>query len=207
MRRAHAIPHVHQFLIVLANTNPLVWRRIQVSERYSFWDLHVAIQDAMGWQDYHLHEFTIVNPKSHGVDRVGIPDEDAPHERLCLPGWKVHVSQYFRDGVPPAGYLYDFGDDWEHCLVYEGLFPADAGARYPRCIAGAAACPPEDCGGTFGFAELLEAVRDPAHPEHDRMLEWVGGSFDADAFAPAAVSFDDPRKRWKLAFEQKRGAV
>jgi hypothetical protein len=92
---------VCQFLIVLPRTEPLAWRRIEVPERYSFWDLHVAIQDAMGWQDYHLHEFVVVDAKVGRVKRIGIPDEDTPRDRQCLAGWRVPMSRYLTFGSEP----------------------------------------------------------------------------------------------------------
>ena len=77
---------------------------------------------------------------------------------------------------------YDFGDSWEHELLVEKRLPLEAGKRYPVCLTGKRACPPEDCGGIWGYASLLEAIRDPEHPEHEEMLEWVGGEFDPEAF-------------------------
>ena len=85
--------HVCQFLVVLAATDPLVWRRIQVPESYSFWDLHVAIQDAMGWQDYHLHEFTVVITDTGRVKRIGIPDDEMPDERPCVASWRIPIAR------------------------------------------------------------------------------------------------------------------
>ena len=79
-------------------------------------------------------------------------------------------------------YEYDFGDSWEHELLVEKILPRDEGKRYPVCLTGKRACPPEDCGGILGYASFLEAIRDPEHPEHDEMLEWVGGEFDPDIF-------------------------
>jgi hypothetical protein len=197
---------VHQFLIVLANTEPVVWRRIQVPQRYSFWDLHVAIQDAMGWQDYHLHEFRVLDLKTGRMVRIGIPDDEFPDERPTMPGWEVRVTPYFDHlHVMAATYVYDFGDDWEHIVVYEGTEPADPSLTYPRCVSGARACPPEDSGGTHGYLEFLEAISDPNHPEHEDVVRWSGGSFDPDKFDPTRCSFDDPKKRWRIAF-QSRGA-
>ena len=91
-KRITKIDHVCQFLIVLSKTNPLVWRRIQVPEGYSFWDLHVAIQDAMGWRDYHVHEFIVVDSKTSRVKRIGVPDDEMPDERPCLAGWTVPIT-------------------------------------------------------------------------------------------------------------------
>lgn len=198
-RRPKSPPHVLQFLVVLAGTDPLVWRRIHVPERYSFWDLHVAIQDAMGWKDCHLHEFLVVDARTARGTRIGIPDEECPDERPTLPGWEVPISPRLTHGSEPARYLCDFGDDWNHLLVFEDMLPADGG-RYPRCVAGAGACPPEDVGGTHGYAEFLTVVTDPKHPEHQSMRTWAGGAFDPQAFDPTRIRFDDPRARWEHAF-------
>jgi hypothetical protein len=193
---------VHQFLVVLSGTDPLVWRRIEVPEEYSFWDLHVAIQDAMGWLDYHLHEFLVVHAPSGSVERIGIPDGEVPEDKPCTPGWKAKVSDYFALGASPALYVYDFGDDWQHVLMHEGTAPADESVSYPRCMSGARRCPPEDCGGAHGYTELLAAIADPEHPDYEELLEWLGGNFDPDDFDAASVTFDDPRVRWKTAFEE-----
>lgn len=197
---------VLQFLVVLSETDPLVWRRIQVPEEYSFWDLHVAIQDAMGWLDYHLHEFRVYHPRRRELDLLGIPDEDSPGERPCIPDWKVKISDYFNWQsmleAHPALYIYDFGDDWHHLLMFEQVLPVEASTTYPRCVGGARACPPEDCGGVDGFAEFLMAIADPQHEEHDELVLWSGGSYDPAAFEPSRVNFDDPRQRWKKAFQE-----
>ncbi len=196
---------VHQFLIVLSGTDPLVWRRIQVPKAYSFWDLHVAIQDAMGWLDYHLHEFRVIDADQKQMALIGIPTGEEPEDRPCVAGWQVPVSSYFGYGpyhAMPALYVYDFGDDWEHLLVYEGLESAEHALKYPRCVSGARRCPPEDCGGVHGYAEFLVTIADPTHPEHASTLTWVGGHYDPDAFDPRAVVFENPRKRWKIAFER-----
>jgi hypothetical protein len=202
--------HVCQFLVVLPRTDPLIWRRIQVPESYSFWDLHVAIQDAMGWKDYHLHEFVVVEPKSTRIVRIGIPDDEMPADRPTRAGWKVPIARYLTYGTDPVRYRYDFGDDWEHVVEFEELLPADGGA-YPRCTGGAGACPPEDVGGTHGYAEFLQVIRDEQHPEREEMLQWArgwaGGTFDPDVFFPDAVKFDDPNERWKIAFEHRPRAV
>jgi hypothetical protein len=196
---------VHQFLVVLTGIDPLVWRRIQVPETYSFWDLHVAIQDAMGWLDYHLHEFRLLDADEKRVVSIGIPTDDDPEDRPVIAGWEVPVSRFFdRRGLhaPPAMYAYDFGDDWEHALVHEGVGSAESSFTYPRCISGARRCPPEDCGGVHGYAEFLEALADADHPEHAAMRRWSGGAYDPSVFDPKAVVFGDPRKRWKKAFER-----
>lgn len=104
---------------------------------------------------------------------------------------------------PPISYLYDFGDDWQHEVIYEGLVePSEMDRRYPTCLDGAGACPPEDCGGVGGYEDVLVAIRNPKHPDHKERREWIGGSFDPNAFDPASVTFDDPRRRWQQAFSE-----
>ena len=205
-KRIKTPEHVCQFLIVLPKTDPLVWRRIQVPETYSFWDLHVAIQNAMGWKDYHLHEFVVPDSKGGRAMRIGIPDDEMPDERPCVAGWRVPIARHLTYGTDPVRYRYDFGDDWEHTLEFEEVIPHDGGA-YPRCVAGVGACPPEDVGGTHGYAEFLQVIRNRRHPERASMLQWAGGSFDRHAFDPKSVVFDDPRERWKLAFEHRGSGV
>jgi hypothetical protein len=199
---------VLQFLVVLIGSDPLVWRRIQIADDSSFWDFHVAIQDAMGWQDCHLHEFRVVHPETGTPNRIGIPEPDGLDERPLAAGWDTAVSEYFSwasvSSGMPAHYLYDFGDDWHHIVMLEDVLPRRS-SRYPRCLAGARACPPEDCGGIHGFADFLEAISDPTHPEHTAMLEWVGASYDPAIFDPASIVFADPKRRWRRAFG--RGAV
>jgi hypothetical protein len=192
-----------QFLIVLCETDPLIWRRIQVPSTYSFWDLHVAIQDAMGWKDYHLHEFQVARPtklKGKRIEFVGIPGDDPYEDRQRRPSWKTWIAEYLDGDAHPILYTYDFGDNWRHVIHYETFGVVDPKRSYPRCVGGARRCPPEDCGGVSGYREFLEAITDPMHPEHESYLEWVGGSYDPDDFNPDEVIFDDPYERWRYAF-------
>jgi hypothetical protein len=110
---------------------------------------------------------------------------------------------YFTQEGDAAEYLYDFGDDWEHSVVLEGVFPREKGVVYPLCVDAKRACPPEDCGGVHGYKNLLKIIRNPRHKEHKEMLEWAGGLFDSEHFEPREVRFDDPRKRWKIAFQER----
>lgn len=181
----------------------MIWRRIEVPASYTFWDLHVAIQDAMGWLDYHLHVFRIRDSLTRAEAEIGIPDPEpfdgAPD---CLPGWNVRVTAYLSEVGQRARYDYDFGDGWEHDLVLERVSPRQAKTKYPRCLAGARACPPEDCGGPEGYLQLLETIANPDDPEHESMLEWLGGPFDAGAFDAREVQFDNPKERWQIAFAE-----
>jgi len=190
---------VYQFKITLKGTKPPIWRRIQVPETYTFWDLHVAIQDAMGWDDYHLHEFIFTLPITKIEVHIGIPMEDDLDETM-LPGWEINISDFFSLENPKGDYCYDFGDGWQHDIILEKILPREGVVIYPRCVDGKRACPPEDCGGIGGYAEFLEAIGDPANERHEDMLDWVGGSFDPEDFNPSEVKFDDPAKRFKIAF-------
>ncbi len=191
--------HVLQFLVILAETEPPIWRRILVPAAYSFWDLHVAIQDAMGWLDCHLHEFRVWNPALGKIQEIGYPDEDG-YGKAVSASWSVPVWPLARDSGLPIVYTYDFGDNWRHVVAYEDMEPAEAGVAYPRCISGAGKCPPEDCGGIGGFVEFLTAMSNKRHPEHKSYVEWIGGMYDPKEFDPQKVQFDDPKKRLKAAF-------
>jgi hypothetical protein len=194
--------HVYQFKISLLEIKPLIWRRIQVVETYTFWDLHVAIQDAMGWQDYHLHEFNIIDPSTNTNAVIGIPDEDDSfYDRVVLPGWEQHIRDFFSMNNPKAKYEYDFGDGWEHDIILEAILPKDLQSKYPQCLGGARSCPPEDCGGYSGYAQLLNILKKPRHPEFEETKTWVGDHFQSENFDATQVRFDSPTKRWKLAFE------
>lgn len=178
---------VMRFRIELLGISPPIWRRIDVPGECSFWDLHVAVQDAMGWTDSHLHIFYVLNRDVS----IGFPDDEFPE---TVAGWETPVREFLSEGLPLAVYEYDFGDSWIHEVRFEGDLQTEPGMRYPRCVAGARKCPPEDCGGVHGYAEFVEAVRKRSHPEHRAMLEWVGGEFDPDAF-PSEVRFHDPSDR------------
>ena len=185
--------NVYQFKITLQDIQPPIWRRIQVPETYTFYDLHVAIQDAMGWLDYHLYQFTALNP-SHGFqEKIGIPDEEL--DIGVKPGWKTSITNYFTMTNKTAYYVYDFGDNWEHIVELEKILPRETNVIYPICIQGKRACPPEDCGGAWGYEDFLEIIMDPTHEQYEEMIEWVGGEFEPEAFNPEHVVFTDPDER------------
>lgn len=139
--------------------------------------LHQVIQVAMGWHDDHRREFKI-----EGV-RYGVPYPEFGDE--VLDESRVRLSQLLGAGVRRFHYVYDFGDRWMrwmHVLEVEKTLPYEADQPYPVCLAGKRACPPEDVGGVWGYETFLEAIRDPSHPDHEFLLEWVGGEFDPEAF-------------------------
>lgn len=194
------IASVYQFKITLKWVSPPIWRRIQVPGTYSFWDLHVAIQDAFGWLDYHLHNFEVLNPRTGEIEEIGIPSEDdyGDEEIEILPGWGLKISGYFSENNKKAAYIYDFGDEWEHDVRLEKILPKDPAIKYPVCLGGKRACPPEDCGGIWGYQDFLEAIMDPVHEQHDETLEWVGGQFDPEHFNTKDIRFDNPKERLRF---------
>lgn len=174
--RQRQIESVYQIKVTLKDIRPSIWRRFQVPSRITLSKLHRILQVVMGWSNYHLHQF-IVGGVYYGEPD---PDDDFGFEL------KIDRTAKLAQAASGAGARfiseYDFGDGWEHEIVVEKIVPPEAGVRYPICLAGKRAFPPEDCGGTPGYARFLEAIRNPEHEEHDELLQWVGGSFDPEAF-------------------------
>jgi hypothetical protein len=171
---------IYQLKITLKGVKPPIWRRIQVPGEISLSQLHEILQTVMGWHNYHLYAF-----KADGTE-YGEPDPD-----YGLDLRNARTAKLNRIAPGPGSklrYQYDFGDDWQHEILVEKVLPPEPGTQYPICLAGRRACPPEDCGGFWGYAQLLEALRDPAHPEHESLQEWVGGYFDPEAFDLEAVN-------------------
>lgn len=172
---------VHQLRVAINEIDPPIWRRLQVPSRTTLAELHSVIQAAFGWWDYHLHDFNIRDV------RYGTDDGE---------GWDAPVDERRARLDPLASpgesftYTYDFGDFWQHSVEVEEVLAADPDQSYPRLVDGARARPPEDCGGPGGYAGVLEAVADPAHEEHESMLEWLGGPYDPEYFDPADFYHD-----------------
>ena len=165
---------VYQLKVTLRDSKPPIWCRIQVTSDIRLSTLHQVLQVVMGWEEAHLHQFM-----AHGI-YYGTPHPDF--------GFEVHneqqvsLQQVVSRAKDKLIYEYDFGDSWDHELLVEKILSLDEEKRYPVCLTGKRACPPEDCGGMWGYASLLEAIRDPEHPEHEEMMAWVGSEFDPDLF-------------------------
>lgn len=192
---------VLQMRVSLVGIVPVIWRRIEIPTTYSFWDLHVAIQDAMGWYDCHLHAFRVPDLRRETLAVIGIPDDEFEAGRRTLPGWKIPAEDYLHEVSLVAVSEYDFGDSWIHVVQLESRVPARKTVSYPVCLGGERKCPPENCGGVGGYERLLEAIADPNHPAPDSLREWVGGSFDPDGFQVSDAVFDDPKVRLDAVFE------
>jgi hypothetical protein len=182
-RPAQTSDLLFQFKITLLDIKPAIWRRIQVPD-CTLDVLHLYIQAAFGWWNYHLHQFEI-----DGV-RYGPPDPDGMDFGLEM----EDESEAVLSALLPATkrkarwiYKYDFGDGWRHEVLFEGFPPAEPKLKYPLCLEGARACPPEDCGGPWGYGDYLAALADPEHEQHAELLEWRG-PFDAEAFDAKKVT-------------------
>jgi hypothetical protein len=188
--RIPAAERIYQFKITLKGITPNIWRRIQVKE-CTLDKLHEHIQTAMGWTNSHLHQFEIDGVRYGDPELLceGFEDETPPVNSL-----RTKLSKI----VPKDGkrfqfdYEYDFGDGWEHEILFEGCLRAEKSVRYPLCLEGERACPPEDVGGTYGYHEYLEAMANPRHERHKEFKEW-GGSFDPEKF-DAQVTSKEMRK-------------
>jgi hypothetical protein len=192
-RKEAALPAVYQLKVTLAGARPPIWR-LQVPDNANLGWLHAVIQVAMGWTNSHLHQFHVgsmqISDPSFELDEL----EGSP---------KTHDENKTRIGdvAPRVGsklvYEYDFGDSWVHHIAVEKILEPDPqSARVARCLAGARACPPEDCGGVWGYQELLQVIRNPKHKEHESMMEWLGGGFDSEAFDCEVINRHLRLLRW-----------
>jgi hypothetical protein len=163
-------PTVHQIHLSIRDIEPLIWRRVLVPSAYSLAQLHDVIQAAFGWQDCHLHEFVINGRRFGNPDFEDAPIEDERRNELVD---VLNVDDRLT-------YTYDFGDGWEHDVTIEDVRELRPGDFAPTAIAGERACPPEDCGGSRGYVELLATLADPSHPEHKDVVGWLDGTFDPE---------------------------
>jgi hypothetical protein len=194
--------NVLQFKVTLNWAKPAVWRRIQVPESYTFWDLHCAIQGAMGWWNCHLHAFSLSpkGSKNAQMTRIQVPSP-AMDFVGDLDESKEPLTQWFPGRGKQCLYTYDFGDTWDHTVLLEKILPAEKGASYPCCLAGKNACPPEDCGGPGGYEDLRAVINRPSDPRGKELREWLGlergERYDPAAFDVRGVEFKDPKRLLK----------
>jgi hypothetical protein len=160
--------------VTLEETEPPIWRRFQIQAVKSLHELHRTLQVVMGWSDSHLYMFRQGDAyfgEPHYVDDIDVADSR-----------KVRLDQVVHGAGARLTYEYDFGDSWEHEILIEKILAAEPGCTYLTCLDGRRSCPPEDCGGTFGYENLLEAMGDPHHEDHTAMREWSGKGFDPETF-------------------------
>lgn len=175
---------IYQIKVTLMDSIPPIWRRLQVRSGVTLRKMHNILQAAMGWQNSHLHMF-----RGPGGD-YGRPDPEAEldwHDDRTFTLARILIREQ-----DPIVYTYDMGDGWEHELLLEKVLDPEPGVRYPRCLDGARACPPEDCGGMSGYENVLAALKDPNHPEHEDMKVWLEGwvpsPFDPEAFVLPTIN-------------------
>jgi Plasmid pRiA4b ORF-3-like protein len=167
---AHTIARLK---ITLDDVKPTVVRRIELPFDIRLDRLHLTIQAAMGWTNSHLYEIRAADVRWS----TPYPEEDWGGD--FLDARKARLDKVIEDfGTKTMRYLYDFGDGWEHTIKIERLLDRVPGIIYPRLIDARGCCPPEDSGGPWGYAELLEAIKDPKHERHAELTEWIGGAFD-----------------------------
>jgi len=167
-----------QLKIYLNGIKPQIWRRFLVKDEISFHKLHNIIQEVMGWEDYHLYEFNL------NGESIGLVDDDALDSNPELKdSEKIKLLKYLNEEKQKFLYIYDFGDSWEHILVVEKILEGDASKKYPVCIEGERACPPEDCGGIWGYEEFLKIKNNKNHPDYEeKIVDWLGEDFDFEKF-------------------------
>jgi len=171
----HHMSKIYQLKITLKRISPAIWRRIEVSSDIKLDQLAQTILRVMGWHGGHLMSFEI------GREEYQL-DQESVRELGGVLMSKARLDKCLRIPKQKGLFTYDFGDDWEHDVLLEKILEAEEGIKYPRCTAGKRNCPPEDCGGHWGYADILKALKDPDNPENEELLDWVGEDFDPEEF-------------------------
>lgn len=168
---------IYQLKVTLRYSKPPIWRRFLVREGTNFQILHEILQNVMRWTNSHLYDFEF-----GGTIYTDLELEDDFSLRPAKDARSVTLRKLRLSKGSKLCYIYDFGDYWVHDVVVEGVVTEEAGQFYPVCIKGRGACPPEDCGGIPGYFDLLTALDDPGHPDHEQIIDWLGGEFDPETF-------------------------
>ncbi len=176
----------YRIRVDLDGIKPPIWRRIEVSSHLTLDRLHHLLQTAMGWTDSHLHDFVsgaIATDRlaEHYLSQASI-DEDLEG----IDETTVRLDELLVEPGDRLFYVYDFGDNWTHTLRLESVSGGEP--VLATVLAGARSCPPEDCGGTWGYEELLTVLQDTADPDPEGLREWTGPDFDPESFSVAAVN-------------------
>ncbi len=171
---------IYQIKITLVGTKPPIWRRLLVSDRTLLPDMHYMIQDVMGWENCHLHQFI------YKAEYLGDPRMFDDVEVLDYR--KIRIGTILKKPKDSLKYEYDFGDGWMHEIVLQKIHPKVDGDTYPFFIDGERNCPPEDCGGIYGFEHFVRVMADPDHEQHQELLEWHGEPYDPAHFDPMVVA-------------------
>ena len=198
---ANAPASSYHLKIVLNQTKPPVWRRLQVPGSASLGWLHAVIQVAMGWTNSHLHQFRVGDQVcSDPAFQLDEYEGDPP----VLNENKVTLVAAAPRQNDVLEYEYDFGDSWHHRVTVEKIAgPEPASVMGALCLDGARTCPPEDCGGAWGYDNLLKILRNPKHEEHDSMKEWLGRPLDAEQFDRDKVNKYLKKLKWPRVTESQ----
>ena len=181
---------IYQLKITLVGSKPSIWRRLLVKSDTLLSDLHLIIQTTMGWENSHLHQFIIGND-SFQPDYEGMDDDG-----YSQPYTDKRLNDFLKKENSKLVYEYDFGDSWNHEIVLEKILEEEKGMFYPICVTGKNACPVEDCGGIWGYEDLIKVLKNKKHPEHEEMKEWVGLEEDED-FDPTEFDKEDINEELK----------
>jgi hypothetical protein len=195
-------PSIARLKITLDDVEPKVMRRVEVPSTLRLDRLHLVIQAAMGWENYHLYEI-----RARGVG-WGEPDPDGLHDGP-LDAKKARLIDLIEDtGAKSFKYLYDFGDGWEHTVAIERFSDPVPGLTYPILLQTQGRCPPEDSGGPWGYSEFLEALNDPKHERHEEMINWIGEGFDPNVVDPETLvaNVESLANRWSRTPAKPRRA-
>jgi hypothetical protein len=184
-RQSTIASRIYVLKVAIEEVAPAIWRRIEIQSDTKLSLFHEVLQLALGWTDSHLHEFRV------GDRRIGTIGVDPEYEQGLEDEDEYVLGEILLQSGDRLVYAYDFGDGWEHEVALEEIHPAPSGPHAPRCLGGERACPPDDCGGPRGYADLLAALKDPNHPQHEELANWVQyvkGTFDPAAFDLEAVN-------------------
>ena len=189
------VEQIFRIKVTLIDSEPVIWRQIEVAVNIALSSLHHVIQIVMGWDNSHLHQY--YRPTASRSDRVfyGMPNLDWDDGKT-LSEDEYGLNDVISRARQRLVYEYDFGDDWKHDLLIEKVLAPEPSVKYPRCVAGERNGPPEDCGGVWGYANLLSILADPTDAEYDDRVEWVGQKFDPEAFNLDAINRKLMKGRW-----------
>jgi hypothetical protein len=174
---------IYQIKVTLKDSEPPIWRRIQVPGHITLYKLQRIMQMVMGWENAHLHEF-VINGTSYGQSHPEYGLEMKTERRARL---DELVPEENMDFI----YKYNLDEEWEHHLLVEEIISRTPKVHYPQCVEGDRACPPEDCGGILGYKDLLEIIKNPEDPEYEETIQWLG------AFDPTAFDLEEVNQKLK----------
>ncbi|MHB8361043.1 MAG: plasmid pRiA4b ORF-3 family protein [Thermoplasmataceae archaeon] len=175
--------NILQIKVAIKGIRPSIWRKLLVNSDATLHELHLMIQAAFGWENYHLYEFYIGRNNYTTLVDLEENDKDAiDSSGVTLEDLHLQEGNKFT-------YVYDFGDNWEHLVSVDKILPPDPSVLLPSCIGGKRKCPPEDCGGVYGYYDILKEAKDPQDPEHEASARWLG-EYDPEEFDMESADFD-----------------